>query len=34
MGVFYVSLLPQFIPPDANVAAFSVLLAAIHAAME
>lgn len=33
VGVFYVSLLPQFIPTGANVAMFSVLLASIHAAM-
>jgi threonine/homoserine/homoserine lactone efflux protein len=33
VGVFYVSFLPQFIPAGANVAAFSVMLAAIHAAM-
>lgn len=33
VGVFYVSLLPQFIPAGANVALFSILLAAIHAAM-
>lgn len=31
IGVFYVSFLPQFIPADANVVAFSVMLAAIHA---
>ena len=33
VGVFYVSLLPQFIPQDAPVVAFSVGLAGIHAAM-
>lgn len=33
VGVFYVSLLPQFIPTGANVAILTVLLAAIHAVM-
>ena len=33
VGVFYVSFLPQFIPSDAPVVAFSVALAAIHALM-
>ena len=33
VGVFYVSLLPQFIPAGADVVMFSVLLAAIHGAM-
>jgi len=33
VGVFYVSLLPQFIPADVPVVGFSVLLAGIHAAM-
>jgi RhtB (resistance to homoserine/threonine) family protein len=33
VGVFYVSFLPQFIPAGANTIAFSMLLAAIHAAM-
>lgn len=33
VGVFYVSLLPQFIPTGANVALFSVLLVAIHVVM-
>lgn len=33
VGVFYVSFLPQFIPQDAPVVAFSVGLAGIHAAM-
>ena len=31
MGVFYVSFLPQFIPPQAQVAATTVMLTAIHA---
>jgi threonine/homoserine/homoserine lactone efflux protein len=31
VGVFYVTFLPQFIPADANIVAFSVLLALIHA---
>lgn len=33
IGVFYVSLLPQFIPPDVPVAVFGIALAAIHAVM-
>lgn len=33
VGVFYVSLLPQFIPAGVSVVGFSVLLAGIHAAM-
>lgn len=33
VGVFYVSFLPQFIPQDAPVVAFSVGLASIHAVM-
>jgi threonine/homoserine/homoserine lactone efflux protein len=33
VGVFYVSFLPQFMPPDVNVVAFSAVLAAIHAAL-
>ncbi len=33
VGVFYVSLLPHFIPAGANVANFSIVLASIHAAM-
>ena len=33
VGVFYVSLLPQFMPADVNVVAFSALLAGVHAAL-
>ena len=33
VGVFYVSLLPQFLPEGVHVVAFSALLAGIHAAM-
>lgn len=33
VGVFYVSFLPQFIPANANPAAFGLLLAAIHVAL-
>lgn len=33
IGVFYATLLPQFIPPGASPLATSVLLAAIHAAL-
>lgn len=33
VGVFYVSFLPQFIPAQMPVVAFSIALAAIHAAM-
>lgn len=33
VGVFYISFLPQFIPQDAPVVAFSVGLAGIHATM-
>src|SRR3954469_18617960 len=33
VGVFYVSFLPQFIPADANVAALTLVLAAIHATL-
>lgn len=33
IGVFYVSFLPQFIPPSADVASMTLLLAAIHAAL-
>lgn len=32
VGVFYVSLLPLFIPPGVNVMAFSILLGFVHAA--
>jgi threonine/homoserine/homoserine lactone efflux protein len=31
VGVFYASFLPQFIPANVNVIAFSTLLAAVHA---
>jgi threonine/homoserine/homoserine lactone efflux protein len=33
VGVFYVSFLPQFMPAEVNVVAFSALLAGIHAAL-
>lgn len=33
VGAFYMSFLPQFIPAGSNIAAFSVMLAAIHAVM-
>jgi threonine/homoserine/homoserine lactone efflux protein len=33
VGVFYVSFLPQFIPPHANVPALTLLLAGIHAGL-
>jgi threonine/homoserine/homoserine lactone efflux protein len=33
VGLFYVSFLPQFIPRDANPAAFAILLVAIHVVM-
>ncbi|HEV2672933.1 MAG TPA: LysE family translocator [Aliidongia sp.] len=33
VGVFYVSFLPQFVPPDVSVAPYTFLLAAIHGAL-
>ena len=33
VGVFYVSFLPQFTPPDVNAAGWTLLLVAIHATM-
>tara|TARA_B100000614_G_scaffold255041_1_gene271429 strand:+ start:1644 stop:2282 length:639 start_codon:yes stop_codon:yes gene_type:complete len=33
MGVFYVSFLPQFIPAGVSIVGFSLLLAALHAAL-
>lgn len=33
IGVFYVSFLPQFIPPGGHVLGYSILLALIHAAL-
>lgn len=33
VGVFYLSLLPQFVPPGVNVPLFTMVLASIHAAL-